>query len=96
MGYYPKHLKRRRHLWNMRMIATAALSGCTFIKQRGWFVGDRIDLSVGSYEEWIIQFPDGQPSHSRAFATKSEAAAHYLVWWFAKTDMWPQHKAAHE
>jgi len=78
MGYLPKHIKVRRFKRNMRIIATAALSGATF--ERSGYT----DLTRRQ-GYWGIRYPDGGRSHD--FYSKSEAAATYLLWWFNKHGM---------
>lgn len=83
MGFYPKRLRRRRQERNQMMIATAALSGCMFVRASpGTFLGPG--------PCWFIRYDDGKESHS--FNSKSIAAAHYLVWWFQKQNMWPRYR----
>lgn len=61
MGFYPKHLKRRRHADSMRLIATAALSGCMFSSRPE----HRYESLAGGYswvetgrKLWRIVYPD--------------------------------------
>lgn len=83
MGFYPKHLKVRRHRWNMRIIATAALSGAMFEHHPTTRHGVPIS-------QWSVHFPDGCQTFAH---TKGEAASIYLVWWFDKQNMWPKRSA---
>lgn len=80
MGFYPKHLKVRRHRWNMRIIATASLSGCSFVRA----------MPIAPVS-WFLRYPDGKENH--VFARKAGAAAVYLMWWFDKQNMWPRYRA---
>lgn len=94
MGFYPKHLRRKQHRRNMRLIATAALSGCTFQRRlERAFVGTynyNGDEQYRTDVHWGIIYDDGK--QSRSYATKCEAAAVYLTWWFVKQDMWPGYR----
>lgn len=83
MGFYPKHLRQRRHGRNMRMIATAALSGCIFVRATP-------STHVVPAPCWFIRYDDGKESHT--YPTKGEAAAVYLVWWLMKKNMWPRYR----
>lgn len=87
MGFYPKHLRQRRYRRNMRIIATAGLSGCIF-KQCGRTTNIPPWWPMG----WTILYSDGR--ESRMYSTKSEAAAVYLIRWFQKQDMLPKRRIA--
>ena len=56
MGFYPKHLKRRREQENLRTVARAALAGLRVKREtlwgRGW---------VG--RGWAVYWPDGRVGH---------------------------------
>lgn len=88
MGFYPKHLKVRRHRWNTRIITTAGISGCMFRRC------DPTLRITGLHRRrmgWMIEY-DGKVS--QMYYTKSEAASVYLIWWFQKQDMWPKRRIA--
>lgn len=78
MGFYPKHLKVRRYRWNQRIIATAALSGAVI---RVWEVplGDYMEAVPQGVKRYRLGDEDG-----RHYASRGEAAATYLLWWFDK------------
>lgn len=90
MGFYPKHLKVKRFRWNMRIIATAALSGCTFVREQDGWRAPRKDAAW--YPLWSVLFPDGRTG--RNFNAKSDAACYYLMCWFNKQGMWPKRRSA--
>lgn len=85
MGFYPKHLKVRRYRWNMRIIATAGISGCMFERVQN-------HLNTPYQMGWLIHYNDGQISHM--FDNKSHAASAYLLWWFDKQGVWPRRRIA--
>lgn len=89
MGFYPKHLKQRRHRWTMRVIATAALSGATFVGiASGQLNPARYRMRAAT--AWFVRFPDGKESH--VWTTKRVAAEVYLAWWFDKQNIWPRYR----
>ena len=93
MGFYPKHLKVRRHKGNMRLIATAGISGCMFERYDETRVYPP-NLKPLRSTRWAIHYNGDKISTT--YDTKSAAASIYLMWWFDKKDMWPKkHKAAH-
>lgn len=88
MGYLPKHIKVRRHKWNVTVIANAALAGCMFER-----VMDNWPPAGHRWRPaWCIRYADGRIS--RNYDTKGEAAATYLLWWLDKQGMWPKRRSA--
>lgn len=78
MGYYPKHLKQRRHNRAMGLIARAALAGCIFER----CIHPRPGFREGANVRWANHFPDGGISVS--YWPKSMAAWMYLEWFLSK------------
>lgn len=84
MGFYPKHLRVRRHRQAMNLIARAALAGCIYIRQ----VQQRATGRYNTYgyeihEEtvlWCVHYPDGRISF--AMPWKRMCATTYLKWYY--------------
>lgn len=75
MGYYPKHLKVRRHKRNMRIICTALLGGAMLyplFQAEGWRL------------RWYVVWADGKNSHT--FPAKRGAAALWLSVHFMESE----------
>lgn len=95
MGFYPKRLRRKAHNWRMRIVATAALSGCMFVKRSVIEIAGG-DIIASGYEvhrmvpKWGINYVDGQQSHN--YDTKTEAASVYLIWYLQKQGMFPRYR----
>jgi hypothetical protein len=75
MGFYPKHLHRRREQRALRVIATAALAGAQFVR----VTIPRSDGRDWGVSRWYIRYYDGQASATQP--TKLRCAQIYLRWW---------------
>lgn len=74
MGFYPKHLRRRRFNSQMRTICRAALAGALFRRFYN-------HLAARGYRvRWSVSYPDGQMSYT--LRSKHEAALVYLRWFW--------------
>lgn len=85
MGFYPKHLRRRREHFKLRVIANAALAGATFEKE----LLVRIDGEADTCR-WMLYWPATRHTGGVTLhATKHKAAAHYLGWFYAHHGILP-------
>lgn len=77
MGFYPKHLKRARHNFTMRVIANAALAGAMF---------ENFDAGY-SFKRWRVVAPD--KDFNRYYDSKGAAAIDYLLFHLSRVGIKP-------